>query len=192
MAAYTLIRAYYDAFNTRRFADAEALFAEEAVLDMPPFTQHETGVAGYRQFIQTWLRAFPDAQFQLVTVEQRNETICEVQLVATGTHTGPLDLSTYGVVAPSHVRLTLQARELLEFHRDRIRYAGLAIDLHHLVRELTRIDYDRVISCLATIRDLSDALATVRHDRQAAHDVLSRLARALDAARHAIRPQFNR
>jgi hypothetical protein len=37
------IRNYYACFNERRIADAEALFAPDAVLDMPPFVRKTRG-----------------------------------------------------------------------------------------------------------------------------------------------------
>ena len=69
-----LIRDYYGCFNERRIADAGALFAAGAVLEMPPFVQKADGRNGYAQFAEAWLRAFPDAQFTIKHVEQRNET----------------------------------------------------------------------------------------------------------------------
>jgi hypothetical protein len=192
MTTDTLIRAYYAAFNARRLADAEALLTADAVLDMPPFTDRARGAEGYQHFVRTWLQAFPDAQLQLVSVEQRSETMCEVELVATGTQTGPLNLSTYGCVAPSHLPIALHVRELLEFQDGKISFAGLTVDLQHLVRQLTQIDSARLLGSLTQIVTLSEEFALATPDRQTDRDLLDRIGRALDAARHAIRPQFNR
>lgn len=45
---------------------------------------------------------------------------------------------------------------------------------------------------LATVWELSDELANSQGDLERQRDVTERLGRALDAARHAVRPQFNR
>jgi hypothetical protein len=48
-------------------------------MEMAPFVQRAHGSDAYAQFADTWLRAFPDAVFTMEHVEQRNETMCEVE-----------------------------------------------------------------------------------------------------------------
>jgi predicted ester cyclase len=187
-----LIRDYYRCFNERRLADAGALFSDDAVLEMPPFVQDATGADAYAQFADTWLRAFPDAQFRMDRLEQRGDTMCEVDLLATGTHQGLLDLGAWGFLQPSGVRLTLRLRELLEVRDGKIVYATLAFDIDHLVRELSQVDYRKLKACLATVWELSDELAKVQGDVERQREVTDRLGRALDAARHAVRPHVKR
>jgi hypothetical protein len=188
----TFVRDYYRCFNERRIADAGAQFAVNAVLDMPPFIRDATGAVAYAQFADAWLRAFPDAELRIERVEQRGETTCEIDLIATGTHEGPLDLGMYGLLRPNGVRLTLRLRELLEVHRGQITYASLSFDINHLVRELTRVDYRRLVASLATVRKFADELATVLGDDERRREVTERLGQALDEARRVVRPQFNR
>lgn len=185
-----LIRDYYRCFNERRLVDAGALFTARALVDMPPFVQGATGAAAYAQFTDAWLRAFPDAQFMIERVDQRGDTMCEVDLRATGTHTGLLDLGTYVVLKPSGVRVTLRLRELLDIREGLITYASLPFDSNQLVRELNQIDYRKVAGCLAAVWDLADELAKAQGDVDRRRDVTERLGRALDAARQAVRPQF--
>src|ERR1035437_2627535 len=109
-----LIRDYYRCFNERRIPDAGLLFTPDAVLEMPPFVQRAHGYAAYAQFAETWLRAFPDAVFTMERMEQHNETMCEVDIIATGTHSGPLDLGAFGLLKPSGGRLMLRLREVLD------------------------------------------------------------------------------
>jgi predicted ester cyclase len=187
-----LIRDYYSGFNARRIADARLLFAPDAVLEMPPFIQRAHGYAAYAQFTDTWLRAFPDAQFTLKHVEQRNEAMCEVDLIAVGTHTGLLDLGDFGLLKPSGVRLTLLLRELLEIRDGKISYASLAFDIDHLVRQLNRVDYAKLKDCLETIRQLTVEVASAPDDTEQQREVTVRLGHALDAARLVVRPQFRR
>ena len=187
-----LIRDYYAGFNSRRIADARLLFASDAVLEMPPFVQRAQGYAAYAQFTDRWLEAFPDAQFTMKRVEQRNEAMCEVDLIAIGTHTGPLDLGNLGLLKPSGERLTLLLRELLEIRGGQISYASLAFDINHLVRQLNRIDYTKLMDCLEAIRQLTSEVANVPDDTEQQREVTERLGRALDAARLVVRPQFKR
>src|SRR6266496_3216548 len=136
-----LIRDYYRCFNERRIVTASTLFAPNAVVEMPPFVQRAHGADAYKEFTDTWLRAFPDAQFTMEHVEQRNETMCEVDLIASGTHAGPLDLGAFGLLRPSSVRLTLRLWELLDIRDGHITYASLSSDLNGLMWQLNRIDY---------------------------------------------------
>lgn len=105
-----LIREYDRCFNERRLADPGALFAAGALVDRRPFAQGATGAAASAQVAEAWLRAFPDAQFTIKHVEPRGDTMSDVDLVATGTQTGSLDLGTYGVLKPSGGRLTVRRR----------------------------------------------------------------------------------
>jgi predicted ester cyclase len=187
-----LIRDYYRCFNERRFVAAEALFAADAVVEMPPFVQRAQGSSGYAQFTETWLRAFPDAVLTLEHVEQRNKTMCEVDLIATGTHSGLLDLGAFGRLRPSGVRLTLRLRELLEILGDHITYTSLSFDINGLVRQLNQIDYERLTRCLDTVQQLADELADAHAESDRQHEVTERLGRALDTARLVVRPQFKR
>jgi predicted ester cyclase len=184
------IRDYYRCFNKRCITTAGSLFAPDAVVEMPPFVQRAHGADAYTRFADTWLCAFPDAQFRIEEVWQRNETMCEVDLTATGTHTGPLDLGAFGLLRPSGVRLTLRLRELLEIRDRRITYASLSFDLNGLMHQLNRIDHEQLMRSLATIRQLADELADAHADSTQQRDVTERLGHALDAARLIIRPQF--
>jgi len=187
-----LIRDYYCCFNERRISDAAALLAADAVVEMPPFVQSAHGCAAYAEFTDTWLQAFPDAQFTMEHVEPHGDTMCEVDLIATGTHTGLLNLGRYGLLQPSGVRLTLRLRELLHIRNRKITYANLSFDINQLVRELTQVDCRKLMACLATVRELADQLANAQGDVERERDVIERLGPALDAARHAVRPPFNR
>ena len=187
-----LIRDYYRCFNERRIPDTGLLFAPDAVLEMPPFVQRAHGYAAYAQFAETWLRAFPDAVFTMERMEQRNETMCEVDLIATGTHSGPLDLGAFGLLKPSGGRLMLRLRELLDIRDGKITYTSLSFDIHGLIRQLNRIDYDRLVRGLDTIRQLANELTEAKPDSEQQREVTERLGKALDAARLVVRPQFTR
>jgi steroid delta-isomerase-like uncharacterized protein len=192
MEAHELIREYYRFFNERRLTAASALFAADAVLELAPFAHAATGREAYEQFAETWLSAFPDAIFTIARVEQRNETMCEVDVIASGTHLGLLNLGGFGQVPTSGRRISVRLRELLEIQQGAIHYASVECDIHQLVRELTRINYPTLMARLTTVCVLREELAKAEGDPGRQRDVNDRLGTALDAARRAARPQFDR
>lgn len=135
-AAHLLIRRHYDCFNERRFADGADLFSEDCVLEHPPFGQKRVGREGYLELVKNWVDAFPDGRLQIDHVEQRGDTICEVDLIGTGTHQGDFDMGGYGVLKASGVKTTLRFRELLEIRGGQITYSSLTFDVHDLLRQL--------------------------------------------------------
>ncbi len=135
--SHLLIRQYYACFNERRFAEAAELFALDAVLEFPPFGNAACGPEGYLRFAELWVRAFPDGRLDIEHVEQRGDTICEVDLIGTGTHVGDFDLGPYGVFKASGAKARLRFRELLEIRVGKITYSSLTFDVHDLIRQLT-------------------------------------------------------
>src|SRR5438067_6790547 len=108
------IKQYYACFNERRFAEAAALFADDAVLEQVPFHCRERGGAAYLLFADTWTRAFPDARVTVGDIVERPGEIFEIELLVDGTHHA--DLAMGGCVfKPTGVRMTLRMRELIEF-----------------------------------------------------------------------------
>ena len=137
MNGHELILAYYRAFNERRLDDASAMFANEAELKTSAFEPSSTGPEAYRYFTTSWLTAFPDAHFAIQRVEQRGDTICEVDILATGTHQGQLNFEALGSIAPSGGVVSVRFRELLEIRHGAITYSSLEFDVHHLIQQLT-------------------------------------------------------
>lgn len=136
MRGHELIREYYDCFNERRFADAAELFAEDAVLEHGPIGQRQLGGAGYIRVAEMWVHAFPDVNLRILHVEQHGDTICEVDLIGTGTHEGTFDVGPNGTFKPTGAHATLRLRELLEIRVGKITYSSLSFDLHELIRQL--------------------------------------------------------
>src|SRR5690349_15232711 len=92
-----LIHGFYQAFNDRRFDDAAAMFSDDAVLEHAPLGRQQHGGEGYRQFTAMWTAAFPDAALTVERVSSRVDHIYEVELLASGTHVGALDMGSAGV-----------------------------------------------------------------------------------------------
>jgi steroid delta-isomerase-like uncharacterized protein len=134
--AHLLIRKHYEYFNERRFAEGAELFSVDCVLEHPPFGQTRHGRDGYLDLVNTWVRAFPDGHMHIEHVEQRGDTICEVDLVGTGTHQGDFDMGGYGVFKASGVQTSIRFRELLEIRSGLITYSSLTFNVHDLIRQL--------------------------------------------------------
>ena len=136
MAAHLLIRRHYDCFNDRRFAEGADLLSEDCVLEHQPFGQTRHGRQGYLDLAQGWVRAFPDCRLKIDHVEQRGDTMCEVDLIGTGTHRADFDMGGYGVFKASGVKATLRFRELLEIRGGLITYSSITFDAQDLIRQL--------------------------------------------------------
>jgi hypothetical protein len=186
-----LIRQYYASFNERRIADAAALFSTDAIVDHPPFTGELRGGEAYTRSADTWLRAFPDARLSVEHVEWRANTTCEVDLVATGTHRGVLNLGAYGTLKPIGAKAVLRIRELLEVQSGQITYCSLSLDLSDLLYQLARVDYSRLGKHLDRIQQLRDELFRIGDDADRRR-LTEEVAHELDVARLVIRPWFRR
>ena len=83
-----------------------------------------------------WIGAFPDAVLTVEAITTRTPTTVEVDLLATGTHEGPLDLGGYGMFKPSGTCGTLRLRQRIEVQEGRIAYSALSFDVHDIVQQL--------------------------------------------------------
>jgi predicted ester cyclase len=186
----TLIRQYYAYFNERRLSEAVELFAEHATFDSPPFAKTDSGISGYVKFAETWLRAFPDAQLKIEHVHQRNDKICEIDLLAVGTHSGMLDLTPFGRLSPTGSQSAIRIRELLQVNNDKIIHSTLSFDIHDLLHQLANVDCGELDRHLEHIQRLRVELGQVGDDCQQRRCVIDRIGRELDAARMVVRPWF--
>jgi hypothetical protein len=73
--------------------------------------------------------------FTLTQVEQRNETMVEVYVIATGTHRGLLTFDHYELPATG-AAIRLEMRELFVFRAQKIAAASLTISVNALTRQL--------------------------------------------------------
>jgi len=188
-----VVRQLYAAFNARRVDDAAALFREDAVLEHIPLGRQQRGPAGYLDFAGMWLKAFPDALVDVERISYRGGLRCEVDLRATGTHQGPLDLGGYGYFKPSGALGELRLRQMVEIVAGQIAFSSLSFDVHDIVQQLVTVDVAGLLKRLDRIHDLHGRLAAVPEgDTATRRAVLERLGSELDAARRIVRPYFDR
>jgi ketosteroid isomerase-like protein len=182
------VQHYYACFNERRLAEAAGLFSDDAVLQLLLF-ERLRGAAGHLQFAQRWIEAFPDARMHVNRLQVRGETLCEVDVTATGTHLGTLEMGAYRFT-PSGCAWSLDLRQLFEFRDGRIVFSSLSLDIHEFIRQLAPLDLPGLKRQLERIRRLSEELDQIHADSPRLRDITQRLGAELDAARKVLRPYF--
>ena len=132
-----LIRRYYQLYNERRIQEAAELFAPDAVLEHAPYGGPPArGGAGYIASAERSFVAFPDAHIDVLGIESHGESTYDVNLLATGTHQGPLDLGGYGRFEPTGLRVRVPHREVIEIRNGLITYASVTLDVDRLLAQL--------------------------------------------------------
>jgi len=131
--AHLLIREYYRYFNERRFADAADLFTVDAVIQHRPDGAQLRGPEGYLESSRATIAIFPDIQIQILHVEQRGDTIVEVDLSATGTHQSDWNMGALGVLKATGESTTIRHRELLEIRGGKITFSSITYNLQAFV-----------------------------------------------------------
>ena len=138
-ALHPVIRRYYEAYNARRFQEGAGLFALDAVIEHAPYGRLQPrGGVGYLESAERSIVAFPDAHIDILRVQTHDNLIFDVELLATGTHRGPLDLGAYGRFEPTGVLVHVRHREVLEIRDGLITYASVTLDVNDLLTQLTR------------------------------------------------------
>jgi steroid delta-isomerase-like uncharacterized protein len=189
----SVIRQFYEHFNERRFEDAAAIFAEDAVLERAPLRGHARGAAGYLEFVHMWTQAFPDAALLVDRIASKDDVNYEIELLAGGTHLGALEMGPAGVFKPTGVDATLRMRQILEIRDGKIKYSSLSFDLQDLIHQLCSVDTAKLLDHLQKIHQLGGKLAATSPDDVVEHrNLIDRLGAELDAARRVVRPYFER
>jgi len=131
--AHILIRDYYAAFNERRLADAADLFSLDAVVQHRPDGVKLEGPEGYLESARATIAIFPDLQIHILHVEQRGDTIVEVDLSAVGTHQGDWNMGALGILKADGAVKTVRHREMLEIRGRKITYSSIIYDIKDFV-----------------------------------------------------------
>jgi hypothetical protein len=132
-----LIRRYYQLYNERRIQEAAELFSPDAVLEHAPYGGPPArGGAGYIASAELSFVAFPDAHLDVLAIEPQGESMYDVDLLATGTHQGLLDLGGYGRFEPTGLHVRVPHREVIEIRDGLIAYASVTLDVDSLLAQL--------------------------------------------------------
>ena len=190
MTPDALLRLFYECFNGRRFGENPQLFTDDVVFELLPSEAPLQGRGAFEEFVSRWSAGFPDAHMLPIHVEQRGETMCEVELTATGTHLGLFDLGAYRF-KPTGSSVNLRLRQLFEFRRGRIAFTSLTFDLQNLVAQLATIDLRAVDTHLDAVNHLRGDLGRAP-DEPARRDVADKMIVEVDALRKVLRPPHSR
>jgi steroid delta-isomerase-like uncharacterized protein len=103
-------RATHQAFNRRDFDAVLDAFAEDAVYEDCARNTTFRGRDGFRQFIEGWVEAFPDANVASASYIDAGDVVI-AEFTGRGTQTGPL-----GPLPATGKRLNLPFCEILRFN----------------------------------------------------------------------------
>jgi hypothetical protein len=178
-----LIERLYTLFNARELEEAAALFADDALIEHGARGRQQRGGAGYLEFARMWIGG----------ITPRNQTTIEIDLLATGTHQGPLDLGGYGLFKPSGTMGKLRLRQIVEFKDSRIAYSALSYDVQDIVQQLTVVSVPKLLEHLKRVQQLGERLAQTSAEQVVERrSIIDRLGTEIDAARRIVRPYFDR
>ena len=129
-----LVRAHYDAFNQRNFDKALAMVREDVKWTNAPFDMTYNGRNGYRQYLENWTTALPDAKVEILNLIVGDEWTA-AESVARGTHRGPL-VGPNGTIDQSLGKVELPFCELLRVVDGQIVEGRVYFDGTTLMRQL--------------------------------------------------------
>ncbi|HET9833357.1 MAG TPA: ester cyclase [Vicinamibacterales bacterium] len=138
VSAHALIRQFYAFYNGRQIEQAGALFSVDAVVEHAPFGRPARGPEAYIASAERSFVAFPDAHIEVLNISDHGEDVYDIELVATGTHQGLLDLGEYGRFEATGLYVSVPHREVLEIHDGQITYASVTLDVTGLIAQLKR------------------------------------------------------
>jgi steroid delta-isomerase-like uncharacterized protein len=189
---HALIERLYALFNARELEEAAALFADDALLEHAAARRQQRGGAGYLEFARMWIGAFPDAVLTIEAITPRDPTTVEIDLLATGTHQGPLDLGGYGLFKPTGAIGKLRLRQIIELREGQITYSALFFDVQDIVQQLTVVSVPKLLDHLKRVHQLGERLAQTSADQLIERrSIIDRLGTELDAARRVVRPYYD-
>jgi len=99
----SVVRRYYEAFNTRNLDAYAELFAADAITEAPGFSGN--GADGARAFDRVYFEAFPKARIESLRMTTVGRRVATANWMHGGKHEGPLR-SAAGAIPPTHAELS--------------------------------------------------------------------------------------
>ena len=131
-----VVRAAYEAYNTRDFEGARQYFSEDLLLLNIPTGEMARGPDGYQQQARGWETAMPDRRIEILSVTPgSDEGIVSIEYLSRGTHTGPL-LTASGHVPPTGSHVDLRYHDAVHVQGGRIREIRSYYDSATLLRQM--------------------------------------------------------
>ena len=129
-----LVRTIYGAFNDHDADRVIAAVSDDFELLDVPTGQTFRGPGGFRQWLQPWLTAAPNARTELTSVIAAGDSVA-TEHTGRGTHTGPL-ATPGGEVPPSGRPIELRFAEIFEVRDGKIVAMRAYWDVATLLRQV--------------------------------------------------------
>ena len=97
-----------EGINSHNVDAATNAYAADAVAYDPMYPEPLRGRDAIRKDTATFLRAFPDLRFEIVTIVEKDERNGAAEMRMTGTHTVPLESPTGEEIPPTKKRIELK------------------------------------------------------------------------------------
>ena len=131
-----IIHDLYDAFNDHDLDRIAAMVSEDfELVDFAADGQVFRGPEGFRQWLQIFLTAFPDAKVEVTNVVTASEGRVFTEHTGRGTHTGPL-VGPSGTIPPTGRKGELPIGELFQVENGKIALIHAYYDGATLMRQL--------------------------------------------------------
>ena len=129
-----LVRANVDYFNDRELDEGQRHVTADFEWTVVPFDKSYRGPKGYRESMQLWIDAFPDARCEITRVIAQGNFVV-VEFRGKGTHNGALE-GPQGKIAPSGKRVDLPLVDVYEFKDDKVCRGRTYFDAATMLRQL--------------------------------------------------------
>lgn len=129
-----IVRAGYDAFNRRDWDAAVRAVGEGFEMVSVPTAESFSGAEGLGRYLRGWAGAFPDLRVEVMSV-CAEECRVAVEVMARGTHTGPL-VSPGGEIAPTGRAVSLHVLDLWDLREGHTVRARTYYDSVCLLRQM--------------------------------------------------------
>lgn len=129
-----VVRAHYALFNKRDFDQAAILNTPDATWVNVATGETFRGPEGYRQFVQGWATAFPDAVVEVIHLVA-DEDGAAAEFIGRGTHNGPLK-GPAGEIPPTGRAIEMPFCEVFRMREGKVAGVRLYFDAATMMRQL--------------------------------------------------------
>ena len=129
-----LVRKLYERFNAGDLEGALSLLADDFVLEDPALGMRFDGPDGFREWVQPFLTAMPDASTELTLVVDGGDWVA-TEHTGRGTHTGPFP-TPEGEIPPSGRSVELRFGEFFQLRDGKIALLRAYWDSATLFRQI--------------------------------------------------------
>lgn len=122
------------AYNDKNWDTVRKAFAENGLYDEKATSRRVQGVGKILEIWQGWAKAIPDSKATFVGEYAIGDTAI-IEVVWTGTHTGPLQTPT-GTIPPSNKRIELPACQVIKVEAGKVKSFTQYFDMATLLNQI--------------------------------------------------------